>query len=43
MGKVFYQYFQVSEQEYNELMNAQSHGKYFNRVIKNKYSYEKIS
>lgn len=38
-----YQYFNVPEQEYNELMNAGSHGKYFHRFIKNKYSYEKIS
>ena len=42
-GKSVYQYFQVPEQEYNELMNAQSHGKYFNQNIKNKYQYEKIS
>lgn len=38
-----YQYFNVPEQAYNELMNARSHGKYFNQYIKNKYRYEKIS
>ncbi len=42
-GNNVYQYFQVPEQEYNELMNAQSHGKYFNQNIKNKYQYEKVS
>lgn len=42
-GKEVYQYSQVPEQEYNELMNAESHGKYFNQNIKNKYQYEKIS
>lgn len=42
-GGSVYQYFQVPEQEYNELMNAPSHGKYFNSNIKNKYRYEKIS
>jgi len=42
-GKSVYQYFHVPEQEHNELMNAQSHGKYFNQNIKNKYQYEKIS
>ncbi len=42
-GNSVYQYFQVTEQEYNELMNAQSHGKYFNQYIKNKHQYEKIS
>ena len=42
-GGSVYQYFHVPEQEYNGLMNAQSHGKYFNQNIKNKYQYEKIS
>jgi hypothetical protein len=42
-AKSVYQYFQVPEQEYNELMNAQSHGKYFNQYIKNKYKFEKVS
>ena len=32
-GKV-YQYFNVSEKEYNELMKAESPGKYFNANIK---------
>lgn len=42
-GNSVYQYFQVPEQVYDELMNASSHGKYFNQYIKNKYRYEKIS
>ena len=40
--KSVYQYYNVPEPEHGELMNAQSHGKYFNRFIKNKYPYEKI-
>ncbi len=42
-GKSVYQYFQVPEHEYQGLMNAQSHGKYFNQNIKNKYITKKIS
>jgi len=32
-----YQYSQVPESIYNELMNAPSHGRYFNHYIKNKH------
>lgn len=42
-GGNVYQYFHLPQQEYDELMNAPSHGKYFNQNIKNKYQYEKIS
>ena len=41
--KSVYQYFLVPEQEYNELMHAQSHGKYFNQNIKDKYQFKKVS
>lgn len=32
-----YTYKNVNEQEYNELMQAKSKGKYFNRVLKHKH------
>lgn len=32
-----YQYFDVPENVYKELMNADSHGKYFNAYIKDNY------
>lgn len=32
-----YQYSQVPESIYNGLMNAPSHGRYFNHFIKNEY------
>ena len=38
-----YQYYGVPESEYNELMNASSHGQYLNEYIKGKYSYRKIT
>ncbi len=37
-----YQYFDVSESVYEELMNADSHGKYFSANIKNDYEYQKM-
>ncbi len=37
-----YQYPQVPENIYNELMNAPSHGKYFNYFIKNKYPTRRV-
>lgn len=40
--KSVYQYFQVPEQKYNGIMDAQSHGKYFNENIKGIYNHKKI-
>jgi hypothetical protein len=38
-----YQYFNVPESEHNGLMNAESHGKYFNANIKKGgYSYTQL-
>jgi len=37
-----YQYFNVPFQEYQNLMQADSHGKYFDRNIKHNYSYRKV-
>lgn len=37
-----YQYFDVPKKVYEELMNAESHGKYFSAHIRNEYYYEKI-
>ena len=37
-----YAYFDVPEQVYQELMQASSHGSYFNACIKNVYSYRQI-
>lgn len=36
-----YQYFEVSKNVYEELMNADSHGKYFVHNIKDDYEYQK--
>ncbi len=36
-----YQYFDVPEDVYQELMDATSHGKYFSANIRNDYEYEK--
>ena len=38
-----YEYYGVPYSEYEALMNASSHGKYFHAHIKNQYSYRKIS
>jgi len=37
-----YQYFDVPKEEYEALMNADSHGKYFVANIREDYEYEKI-
>lgn len=37
-----YQYSQVPENIYNGLMNAPSHGRYFNHFIKNKYPTRRV-
>lgn len=42
-GRSLYQYYDVPSHEHDNLMNASSHGKYFNQNIKNKYRYKKIS
>lgn len=42
-GGGVYQYSNVPEAEYNGLMNASSHGKYFHQHIKDRYSYRKTS
>ncbi|WP_136687483.1 KTSC domain-containing protein [Halorhabdus amylolytica] len=40
-GRV-YQYFDVPKRIHQELMNANSHGKYFHRNIKDNYSHDQI-
>jgi hypothetical protein len=37
-----YQYFNVNEGVYNNLMSAGSHGKYFNQFIEGNYRFQKI-
>jgi hypothetical protein len=37
-----YQYFGVPLSVYDALMSAASHGKYFHRNIRNRYSYAKV-
>ena len=37
-----YQYTEVTEGEYEGLMNAESKGKYFNANIKNRYPFVKL-
>ena len=37
-----YNYFDVPKEIFNELINAESEGKYFTAHIKNKYKYEKV-
>ncbi|MEB2787274.1 KTSC domain-containing protein [Algoriphagus persicinus] len=37
-----YQYFDVPEYVYEELMSADSHGVYFSANIRNDYEYEKM-
>lgn len=41
-GGTVYEYRNVPLVVYEELMNAASHGSYFNREISKRYSYEKI-
>jgi hypothetical protein len=38
-----YEYYHVPPSEYNSLMNAGSHGSYFQAHIKKRYSYRKIA
>ena len=42
-GGTIYEYRNVPLVVYQELMNAASHGSYFNREISKRYSYERIS
>ncbi len=37
-----YQYFDVPKEEYDALMHADSHGKYFAANIRNDYEYQKL-
>jgi hypothetical protein len=37
-----YQYFDVPEYVYEELMDADSHGRYFVRNVKDEYEYQKM-
>jgi hypothetical protein len=37
-----YQYFDVPESVYKELMSAQSHGSFFHQNIKNRYQWTKV-
>lgn len=37
-----YQYFDVPEYVFEELMNADSHGVYFSANIRNEYKYQKM-
>ncbi len=37
-----YQYFDVPEEVYEELMSANSHGQYFAANIRNDYEYQKL-
>lgn len=37
-----YQYFDVPKEEYEALMNAPSHGRYYSLNIRNDYDYERI-
>lgn len=37
-----YAYYDVSPQRYRAFCNADSKGRYFNKVIRNKYAYAKI-
>lgn len=41
-GGRIYQYYDVPEDVFNELMSASSHGQYFNRHVKNIYQYKQI-
>ncbi len=37
-----YQYYNVSDSTFNELMSADSKGKYFNQFIKSQYNFKKL-
>jgi hypothetical protein len=38
-----YEYYHVPQSEYDGLMNASSHGRYFHAYIKNRYDYRRIA
>jgi len=38
-----YEFYNVPPSEYDGLMNASSHGKYFHAHIKNRYDYQRIA
>ncbi len=38
-----YHYFNVPHSNYTALMNATSHGEYFNRYIKEQFSFKKVT
>jgi hypothetical protein len=38
-----YEYYHVPSSEYDGLMNASSHGRYFHTHIKNQYDYRRIA
>ncbi|KPL91323.1 KTSC domain-containing protein [Herpetosiphon geysericola] len=42
-NRSIYQYFEVPEDMYNELMQADSHGSYFNGYIRGAFMYRKVS
>lgn len=42
-SKAVYQYFDVDSNVFDELMAAESHGRYFNAHIKHVYSYKKVT
>lgn len=42
VGGRIYQYFDVPESEFQQLMRAESHGKYFNANIRNTHRYIRL-
>jgi hypothetical protein len=38
-----YRYFEFSEQQYRELLEAESHGRYFLSRIRNRFRYERLA
>lgn len=42
-NRSIYEYYDVPEDVYNELMQAASHGSYFNDCIRGAFSYRKVS
>ena len=38
-----FDYYNVSKQDYENFLTAESKGAYFHKIIKNVYSYEKVS
>ena len=43
VGGAVYQYFLVPRREYTGLMDADSHGRYFNANIRDRYPFKKLS